>query len=125
METKKKILAIDDSMQQINIFQGILGSKYIFRAAKSGSEAFSFLSLNVVDLVLLDIEMPTVSGFEFFEDIKKIPSYKNVPVIIVSSKTGEDFMRQVKESGAFGFLNKPVVPELLLRTIEKALAITT
>ena len=122
METKKKILAIDDSMPQINTYQGILSSRYIFRAAKSASEAISFLNTNQVDLVLLDIEMPNISGFEFYKDIKRIPSYMNVPIIFVSSKTGDDFLRQVKESGAADFLGKPVDPEVLIRTIEKHLS---
>ena len=119
---KKKVLAIDDSMQQINTFQGILASQYIFRAAKSASEALSFLNANQVDIVLLDIEMPNISGFEFLKDIRRIPSYMGVPVIIISSKSGEDFDNQVKNSTATDVLSKPVVPEKLIATLEKHLA---
>ena len=119
---KKKVLAIDDSMQQINTFQGILGSKYTFRAAKSASEALSFLNSNQVDVVLLDIEMPNISGFEFLKDIRRIPSYITVPIIIVSSKSGADFDNQVKTSGVADVLAKPVDPEKLIATIEKHLS---
>ena len=118
---KKLILAIDDNMSQHILYQGILVPTYTLRASKSASEALSFLNANQADIVLLDIEMPNVSGFEFLEDIKRIPSYLNVPIIIVSSKTGEDFLNQVKNSKAVDVLTKPVVPEILLRTIEKYL----
>ena len=118
---KKLILAIDDNMSQHVLYQGILVPKYILRAAKSASEALSFLNSNQADIVLLDIEMPNVSGFEFLDDIKRIPSYIDVPVIIVSSKTGDDFFKKVKESSAADALTKPVAPETLLSTIEKHL----
>ena len=118
---KKKILAIDDSMAQLNTYQGILSSQYIFRAVKSASEALSFLNANQVDIVLLDIEMPNISGFEFLKDIKRIPSYIGVPIIIISSKSGEDFDNEVKNSGVADVLGKPIVPEKLLATIAKHL----
>ena len=119
---KKKVLAIDDSMQQINTYQGILVPTYTLRAAKSASEALVFLNANQVDLVLLDIEMPNISGFEFLKDIRRIPSYVDVPIIIVSSKSGEDFDTQVKNSNVAGVLKKPVQPELLIASIEKNLS---
>ena len=118
---KKKILAIDDSIAQLNTYQGILSSQYIFRAVKSASEALSFLNMNQVDIVLLDIEMPNVSGFEFLKDIRRIPSYIDVPIIIISSKSGEEFDREVKTSGAADVLNKPIVPEKLIAAIQKYL----
>ena len=118
---KKKILAIDDSMAQLNTYQGILSSNYIFRAAKSASEALSFLNSTQADIVLLDIEMPNISGFEFLKDIKRIPSYVRVPVIIISSKSGPDFDNQVKNSDVAGVLSKPIVPQQLIEAIEKNL----
>ena len=119
---KKKILAIDDSMSQLTTYQGILSSKFSFRAVKSASEALSFLNLNQVDVVLLDIEMPNISGFEFLQDIRKIPSYIDVPIIIISGKSGPEFDNQVKTSGVADVLGKPVVPEKLVEAIEKHLA---
>ena len=119
---KKKIIAIDDSVAQLTTYQGILSSQYTFRAAKSASDAMSFLNSNQVDLVLLDIEMPNISGFEFLKDIRRIPSYMQVPIIIISSKSGEEFDNQVKNSTATAVLSKPVVPEKLVAAIEKYLA---
>ena len=121
MEDKKIVLAIDDNPVDLNTFKGILIPKYILRAAKSASEALAFLNSNQADVILLDIEMPNISGFEFLYDIRRIPSYMNVPVIIVSSKTGPEFFSEAKNSSAFDVITKPVMPEKLVQTIEKAL----
>lgn len=122
MENKKIVLAIDDNPVDLNTFQGILVPKFILRAAKSASDALAFLNSNKADIILLDIEMPNISGFEFLYDIRKIPSYMSVPIIIVSSKTGQDFFNEARNSSAFDVLSKPVMPDMLVEVIEKALA---
>ena len=122
METKKIVLAIDDNVQQLNEFKVVLMSKYDLRVVKSASDAISYLNREKSDIILLDIEMPNISGFEFLEDIKKIPSYMNVPIIIVSGNTGEDFFKEAKKSSAFAVLTKPVRKDTLIETIRKALA---
>jgi CheY-like chemotaxis protein len=121
MENKKIVLSIDDNVQQLTEFKCILVPKYDFRAVKSASEALNFLNNNKVDIILLDIEMPNISGFEFLDDIRKIPSYIMVPIIIVSGNTGEDFYKQARNSSAADVLTKPVEPERLITAIEKNL----
>ena len=123
MADKKIVLAIDDNVQQLKEFQYFLVPKYDLRVVKAASEALSFLNKNKSDVILLDIEMPNISGFEFLEDIRKIPSYFAVPIIIVSGNTGEDYFKQARNSSAFDVLTKPVVPEVLVETIERALAV--
>ena len=63
----RTVLAIDDNVQQLNEFKNILSSKYDLRVVKSAFEAISFLDRDVTDIILLDIEMPNISGFEFLE----------------------------------------------------------
>ena len=96
--------------------------EYDLRVVKSASEAIAFLNKNISDIILLDIEMPNISGFEFLSDIRKIPSYINTPIIIVSGNTGAEFADKVKKSSASDYLAKPVKPETLIEAIEKALA---
>ena len=122
MENKKVVLAIDDNVQQLKEYKLVLVPKYDLRVVKAASEALSFLNKSESDIILLDIEMPNISGFEFLEDIRKIPSYMEVPIIIVSGKTGEDFLKQAKNSSAFDVLTKPVDAKHLIATIEKAFA---
>ena len=122
MENKKIVLAIDDNLVQLDIFQKVLIPKYDVRPVKSASDAISFLNSNKVDVILLDIEMPNINGFDFLYDIRKIPSYMNVPIIIVSVNSGKEFFDKARNSSAFDVLTKPVRKELLIGTIEKALA---
>ncbi|MDR0442496.1 MAG: response regulator [Treponema sp.] len=119
MAGKKVILAIDDNVQQLKEFNVILSHRYDLRVVKSAAEALSFLNQNKVDIILLDIEMPNISGFEFLKDIRKIPSYIDVPIIIVSGNTGQDFFDKARNSSAADVLTKPVVRDVLIETIEK------
>ena len=121
MEKKKIVLAIDDNVQQLTEFKTFLVGKYDFRAVKAASEALNFLNNNTVDIILLDIEMPNISGFEFLEDIRKIPSYIRVPIIIVSAHSDHEFLNRARNSSAADVLTKPVSPEKLIETIEKYL----
>ena len=124
MGDKKVILAIDDNVQQLREFNTFLTPQYDLRVVKSASEALRFLNAYKSDIILLDIEMPNISGFEFLADIRKIPSYIFVPIIIVSGNSGEDFFEKARNSSAADVLSKPVKSELLIKAIEKALAAT-
>ena len=124
METKKVVLAIDDNPVQLKLFEEMLVPRYDLRAVKSASDALHFLNkagLNSIDIILLDIEMPNVSGFEFLTDIRRIPSCFHVPIIIVSGNTSQEFLVTAKKSEANDVLIKPVTAEKLVESIDKAL----
>ena len=117
---KKSVLAIDDDATQLKLFRNILHPKYDIWTVNSATNAINFLNSNQVDVILLDIAMPNITGFDFLYDIRKIPSYMDVPIIIVSGKTGHDFFNEARASSAFDVLSKPVEPDLLIAAIEKA-----
>ena len=121
MADKKIVLAIDDNVQQLEEFKTILIPEYDLRVVKGASEAMAYLNKNSSDILLLDIEMPNIDGFEFFKDIRKIPSYLKVPVIIVSGNSSQDFFVKARASSASDVLSKPVKPDELIAAIEKAL----
>jgi chemosensory pili system protein ChpA (sensor histidine kinase/response regulator) len=118
---KKIVLAIDDNVQQLNEFKSILVPKYDLRVVKAASEAISFLNKSQADIILLDIEMPNIDGFEFLGDIRRIPSYFHTPVIIISGNSGHEFLEKAKKSSAASVLGKPVRPDTLINLIEKNL----
>lgn len=122
METLKKILAIDDNLMLLELFQKMLSPQYDIQVATSASTALNFLNSHKVDVILLDIEMPNISGFDFLYDIRKIPSYMTVPIIIVSGNSGQDYLVKARSSSAADVLIKPVKKELLIETIEKAIS---
>ena len=99
MDDKRTVLAIDDNVTQLKLYKEILVPKYDLRVVKAASEAMSFINKNSSDIILLDIEMPNITGFEFLKDIRKIPSYAKVPILIVSGNTG-----LVRTSSALEFL---------------------
>ena len=120
MSQKKVVLAIDDNLQQLSEFKSMLTPQYDLRVVKSASEAIAFLIRNTSDVILLDIEMPNISGFEFLGDLKKIPTYINTPIIIVSGNSSEEFLNEAKSKNVFDVLTKPVAPDVLIAAIEKA-----
>ena len=122
MSDRKRVLAIDDNPVQLTLFHNILGHKYDLFTANSATNALKFMNESKADVILLDIEMPNITGFQFLKEIRTIPSYMLVPIIIVSGKTGQDFYTEARKSSAADVLGKPVIPETLIDSIEKAMA---
>jgi len=122
MDKKWVVLAIDDNIQQLNEFKTFLVPKYDLRVVKSASEAISFLYKNSADIILLDIEMPNISGFEFLADIRRVPSHIDTPIIIITGNSGPDFEEKAKKSNVFNIFYKPVNSVLLNEAIDKAFA---
>ena len=122
-ENNKNILAIDDSVPQLSIYNSYLKSLYKLSLVKSAPEALVLMDKIEFDLILLDIEMPNVSGFEFLHEIRKKSRYMTKPVIIISSHSEPELLEHVKNSSASGMLIKPLgSAEQLLKAIDEAFA---
>ena len=122
MADRKKVLAVDDNPVQLTVFRNILGHNYDLFTVNSATNALKFMNENNVDVILLDIEMPNINGFQFLKEIRTIPSYMTVPIVIVSGKTGQEFFNEARKSSAHDVLGKPVDPDTLIESIEKAVA---
>ena len=120
-ENQKSILAIDDNATQLKIFEKILSSRYELALVKTASEALALLKTRDFDVILLDVEMPNISGFEFLHEIRKIPQYMGKPVIIITNHTEKELIGHAEKSSAFGVLIKPVDPEKMIEIVEKAI----
>jgi len=116
------VLAVDDNAQILKEFEALLTPRYDLRVVKAASDAIAFLNNNKCDVILLDIDMPNINGFQFLHDIRKIPSYFKVPIIIVSSNSGEEYFKKARSSTASDVLVKPVSQDRLVGAIQKALA---
>jgi len=119
METDKKplILIVDDTQQNIQVLGSILFSKgYSVSVATSGNEALKSLKRLIPDLVLLDIQMPQMNGFEVCTIIKNQPDTKEIPVIFLTASTETENILKGFEVGAVDFITKPFnSAELLAR----------
>jgi len=118
---KKTILAIDDDPVVLRVLSALLASSFELRISKSAMEATFLMVQTPPDLILLDIEMPDVSGFEFLHTIKKNPKFMSIPVVIVSSHHEEEFASHAEKSGASGVVAKPINMEDLQAKITHAL----
>lgn len=114
---KKKILIVDDDPTSLEILESMLpGERYSISRANNGEEALQSIFHQPPDLILLDIMMPGMDGFEVTRRIKKDRRTKDVPVIIVTSLEESDKKAQGLEEGAEEILSKPVnATELLAR----------
>ncbi len=117
-----RILVVDDSITIRKVSKKIL-SKYEVevKTAKDGIDAISVISSWMPDLILLDIEMPRMDGFEFATYIRNTKGYKDIPIIMITSRTGDKHKDQAKTIGVNEYLGKPYVEETLVKTIETVL----
>jgi putative two-component system response regulator len=116
MEVKRAILVVDDMPISLRTVQVILEEFFDIHLARSGEEALSILNTTRIDLILLDIEMPSMSGFEFFDLLRKLP-YEDIPVIFVTSHASPEYVTHALKDGAKGYVMKPYQPETLLKKV--------
>jgi two-component system response regulator MtrA len=114
------VLAIDDTPFVLSRIDEILGDKYDLRTSKTTLQGFAILNREDVDLILLDVEMPAMSGTEFFKYVKE--HHLNQPkVIFITSHSDPDTVKTILKLGATGYLVKPIQPEKLLEEVRRAL----
>lgn len=112
----KSILIIEDGVINIDILLELLGDKYETIVAIDASNALEVLEKQNVDLILLDIVMPVMDGFELCELIKTKDKIKDIPVIFITSNSDEDSIERAYEVGGIDYITKPFKPrELLMR----------
>jgi PleD family two-component response regulator len=120
MAESKRILAVDDDPVALKILVNFLTPAYDVVTSLSAADATIELNKSLPDLILLDIEMPDISGFEFLHTVKKNPRYMKIPVLIVSGHSGEEFVTHAKKYGASDFVAKPIDKEDFFQKIEYA-----
>ena len=114
---KKTILVVDDDPGNIDLLVGILKDKFTIKAARNGQIALKVSRLaDSPDLVLLDILMPEMDGYEVCRQLKADPSTSAIPVIFLSGETVD-----ASKYGAACYISKPIDREKLMFAIESAL----
>lgn len=118
-----RILVVDD-MPAITILMSeyLSDQGYEVLTASNGQEALELMELTPISLIICDVMMPKMGGFEFIEKCRKTSSHAHVPIIVVSAKIGSNTRTIVTELGANGFLEKPINLEILSKLITSTLA---
>ena len=116
----KKILIIDDNPIQLVSVKGLLGSHgYEVLTAEESLEAVMVIAQHNVNLIILDIEMPTVNGFQLMKFL--IRKGIRIPVLLSSSHDGTGIQLMGEELGAVGFISKPIETESFLSAVNDIL----
>lgn len=114
----KKILVVDDDVMNLRMAEFILKKEdYEVCKVESGMECLLFLRDEPVDLVLLDIEMPIMSGLKTFEIIRENEEMQNIPVIFLTASVDSDNVMEAIKLGAAGYVTKPFLPEELVKRV--------
>ena len=87
----------------------------------SGPEALEKVSHNQFDLVILDVSMPEMTGFEVCQRLRQMESYRETPVLMLTARSGEEDRHRGMEAGANLYLPKPISPKRLIALVEEAL----
>jgi sigma-B regulation protein RsbU (phosphoserine phosphatase) len=121
VQRNKSLLIVDDAKVNIDFLVGALGEKYRIAVALNGENALKLALRNRPDLILLDVIMPGMDGFEVCRQLREKPETEGIPVLFATALDDEESRRRVAESGAQGSIAKPFDREELLSAVEARL----
>jgi DNA-binding response OmpR family regulator len=118
-DTRNTILLVDDDSTLLEMGGELLGDLYRVSPARSGEEALELLGRGLIpDIILLDIAMPRMNGYETFQKIKQVPELEGVPVIFLTGLSDMENELKGLEMGAVDYITKPFVREILLARLK-------
>ena len=120
----KTILVVDDNKTNLMSAKTVLSEDYKVIAVTQGAQALKYLETNKCDLILLDIDMPEMNGFEVLEAIKAMHPASDVPVLFITGNTDPETVSKAIESGGMDVVLKPFVKAILLSRIAYLLELT-
>jgi putative two-component system response regulator len=114
----KRILIVDDNIATLKQIGALLSDKYDISLAKSGAVALRILENEAPDLILLDVEMPDMDGFQTIAQIKENPVWERLPVIFLTGNNDTKTEARALQSGAMDFVTKPITKDILRHRLE-------
>ena len=124
MDKRQKILIVDDSKLNRDILKEILGETYNYLEAENGNQAIQMIGENIgIDLMLLDINMPQMNGFEVLKIMKRSQCIAETPVIMISSEDAVDTMRKAYELGITDYITRPFDSVIVKKRVQNTLGL--
>lgn len=124
MDKRQNILIVDDSKFNRDILKEILGEKYNYLEAENGNQAIQMIGENIgIDLMLLDINMPQMNGFEVLKIMKRSQCIEETPVIMISSEESVDTMREAYEMGITDYITRPFDSVIVKKRVRNTLSL--
>ena len=122
MDKRQKILIVDDSKLNRDILKEILGETYNYLEAENGNQAIQMIGENIeIDLMLLDLNMPQMNGFEVLAIMKRSRCLEETPVIMISSEESVDTMRKAYEMGITDYITRPFDTVIVKKRVQNTL----
>ncbi len=120
---KKKILIVEDEESLLKLESILLTSKgYEVRGVANGRAALAAIAEEIPDLVLLDIMLPEIDGFEVCQQIKENPATAHIPVVMLTAKKSREDMARGEKVGADWYITKPFKSAMVIETIQRFLS---
>jgi two-component system chemotaxis response regulator CheY len=122
MSAMATILAVDDSVSMRKLVAATLaeaGHRVV--EAADGVEALAAAKANSLNLIISDVNMPNMDGLSFVKQVRGLPQYKFVPILMLTTEIDPTKKQEARAAGATGWMVKPFSPEKLLDTIRKVL----
>jgi putative two-component system response regulator len=116
-EKLRSVFLVDDNPVNLKIGRTVLQDNYAVLTIPSGDKLLAVLKKNKPDLILLDVEMPGMSGYDVIKEIKADPETTAIPVIFLTGKTEPENERMGRSLGAVDYICKPFSPPQLLEKI--------
>ena len=124
MNKRQKILIVDDAKFNRDILKEFLGETYDYLEAENGNQAIQMIGENIgIDLMLLDINMPQMNGFEVLEIMKRSQCIAETPVIMISSEDAVDTMRKAYELGITDYITRPFDSVIVKKRVQNTLGL--
>jgi two-component system chemotaxis response regulator CheY len=119
---EKTILAVDDSgsLRQMLSFS-LKAAGYQVIEAVDGQDGLDKAKAQIVDLVLTDQNMPRMDGLTLIKALRALPSYQKVPILMLTTESGDDMKAKGRAAGANGWLVKPFDPQKLTEVVKKVI----
>jgi len=121
---KQMILVVDDSELNLRLAEEILSPQYEVHCVKSGMLALEYLKKRIPDLILMDLHMPQMNGFEVIEFIHKEDEWKDIPIIMLTADNNRETELHGFQVGVMDFIAKPFVAEIMLQRISRILELS-
>ena len=118
----KQILLADDSESIREVLAFILeNAGYQVLQACDGIDALKYFDGRPIDLLLTDYHMPRLNGLDLIRKVRQIENYMHIPILVLTTESQNEKIRDAKNSGATGWLTKPFNSEKLLNTLRKVI----
>ncbi len=119
---KKKILTVDDSpsvRQMVKL--SLSNAGYDILEAGDGMQGLNSAKATQVDMVVTDLNMPVMNGLGLIRELRKLPEYRGVPILFLTTESDAEVKKEAKAAGATGWITKPFQQDQLVSLVKKVL----